>query len=317
MSTGDKFYAYKGIGGKVVKSESELKELKPEEVLIRITHASLCYSDVHFLDSGFVLGHEQVGRVERVGSATEGFQVGDVAGYGCNHKACLVCRECLSGADTLCSSKLKRMHGSAEEGHHGGFGKYVTMDYRFAHKIPEGMDFSSAAIFMCCGATTFGPFFKYGIQPYHRVAISGIGGLGHVALQVARAWGCHVTALSSSDKKREDALRFGAHEYINTSNEGWSEGLKPFDFVISSNNAQPQYDGFVNVLAPRGSLILLAIGGSLVATRQEHALMLEFFARHKITPQIAETMPLTEKNLQSAFDRLRKGECKYRFVLTH
>lgn len=121
---------------------------------------------------------------------------------------------------------------------------------------------------------------KYDVKPYHRVAISGIGGLGHLALQVARAWGCHVTALSSSDKKREDAIRFGAHEYINTSNEGWSEGVEKFDVVISSNNAQPQYDGFVNVLAPRGSLILLAVDFGRLDAPYTPLLMNETKARH-------------------------------------
>lgn len=256
MSAGDKFYAYKGIDGEVAKSESTLGELKSQDVLIRITHAGLCYSDVHFMNSSYVLGHEPVGNIEAVGSDVKDFSVGDVVGYGCNHLSCDTCDECRSGFDTLCSERV--MHGSPEEGHQGGFGKYVIMNSRFTHKIPEGMDRAHAAVLQCAGATVFGPFLKYNIKPIHKVAIAGIGGLGHVALQVARAWGCHVTALSSSDRKREEATRFGAHEYINTSNEGWEQNAN-FDFIISSNNAQPQYDSLVNALGSRGSLIVLAL----------------------------------------------------------
>ncbi|TIC12855.1 GroES-like protein [Wallemia mellicola] len=330
-AAGEKFYAYKGIGGKVVKSESTLGELKPDQVLIRITHGGLCFSDTHFMDSSFVLGHEPVGVLEAIGSEVKGFQLGDRVGYGCNHLSCDSCDECRSGYDTLCPERV--MHGSPEEGHQGGFGKYVAMNARFAHKIPDNMKSEHAAVLQCAGATVFSPFLKYNISPISRVAIAGIGGLGHVALQVARAWGCHVTALSSSNRKRDEALAFGAHEFKNVTEEGWDK--EKYDFIISTNNAQPQYDSYVNALAPRGTIVVLAvdfgrleapyaplllneskIGGSLVATRYEHAKMLEFMGRHNITPTV-EVLKLSEENLQLAFDRLKKGDVKYRFVLTH
>ena len=341
MSDYQNFKAYKGINGKAVISTSTHKELDYDQVLIRITHSGLCYSDVHFLngtdDKNNVLGHEPVGVIEKVGSQVNNVKVGDRVGYGCIHLSCQNCDNCRLGNDNLCDDKI--VHGLHDH-HQGSFGTYVILNAGFVHVIPDNLPSELAAPLNCAGATVFGPFLKYNIKPIHRVAVLGIGGLGHLAVQVARAWGCHVTALTSSESKIEEAKSFGAHEVLVTKREGQSfvpqKFEQKFDFILGCGSAQSDWFNYVLSIRPRGTLIMMSVdfhnslqlpyapivmndisvSGSIVSNRYEHSKMLEFCARHNIKPQV-EVLDLSEENLNIAFDRIKKNDVRYRFVLKH
>ncbi|TIB78576.1 GroES-like protein [Wallemia mellicola] len=354
------FKAYRGTeSGKIVESTGKVGDIGSSDVLIKLTHAGLCFTDVHFIEAGIVLGHEPVGKVEKTGSDVKHLSEGDVVGYGYVHGSCDTCDECRSGNDTLCPSR--QLYGETDTDF-GGFGKYAKVNERFVHKIPAGMAPEHAAPLQCAGATVFcellreiselfdviarlsncrQPFLKYDIKPIHRVGVIGIGGLGHLALQVANKWGCSVGAFTTSESKADEAKSFGAHDVIVTKRaDGESfvpkSDAEKFDFILCTVSGQVPWDQYIDCLKPRGVVIPLGVdfgkfetnryfsllarenkvGGSFVATRFEHYKMLEFCARHSIKPAI-EMLDLNEENINTAFDRLQKNDVRYRFVLKH
>ncbi|EOQ99948.1 hypothetical protein E3P77_02983 [Wallemia ichthyophaga] len=333
------FTAFRGQhDGTVKQSVGRVDNLGNKDVLMKLTHAGLCFTDVHYIEAGIALGHEPVAKVVQVGSDVRHIAVGDTVGYGYNHGACDDCDECRLGNDTLCNER--RMYGEVDTDF-GGFGEYAKLHERFVHKIPEGMAPEHAAPLQCAGATVFAPFLKHDIKPIHRVGVIGIGGLGHLALQVANKWGCSVGAFTTSENKVAEAKSFGAHDVIVTKRaDGKSfvpeNDADKFDFIICSVSSQVPWDDYFDCLRPRGQIIPLGVdfgkfetnkyisllarenkvGGNIVSNRYQHQKMLEFCARHDIKPAV-EVLDLNEKNLNTAFDRLKKNDVRYRFVLKH
>ena len=333
------FKAFRGTKeGKVVESTGRVGNVGPNDVLIKMTHAGLCFTDVHYIEAGNVLGHEPVGVAEQVGSEVKHIKKNDRVGYGYNRSSCGRCDECRLGNDTLCPER--KLYGEADLDF-GGFGKYALIPENFVHKIPEKMSSESAAPLQCAGATVFAPFLKFDIKPIHRVGIIGIGGLGHLALQVANKWGCDVTAFTTSESKSAEAKSFGANNVIVTKRADGSSFVPEreedkFDFIICTVSSQVPWDEYIDCLKTRGQIIPLGVdfgkfetnryfsllarenkvGGNIVSTRYQHQKMLEFCARHGIKPAV-EVLDLTEKNLNTAFERLQKNDVRYRFVLKH
>ncbi|TIB19775.1 hypothetical protein E3P89_03671 [Wallemia ichthyophaga] len=338
---GIKFKAFRGQhDGTIRESVGCVDDVGDKDVLIKMTHAGLCFTDTHYIETGCVLSHENCGKIVETGRKVSHLRVGDTVGFGFVHNACgkTSCDACLQGNDTLCSEA--RVYGEADLDW-GGFGEYAKLDGDFVHKIPDGIAPEHAAPLQCAGATVFAPFLKFDIKPIHRVGIIGIGGLGHLALQVAHKWGCSVAAFTLSDSRSEEYKALGAHEVIVTQRADGSSFVPQdeedkFDFILSSASSHVPWDDYLDCLKPRGQIIPLAnflgkfetnrypallarenkVGGSLCATRYEQKKMLQFCARHDIKPAV-EVLDLTQDNLNHALERLKKGQVRYRFVLRH
>ena len=313
----------------------DLGPLGPNEVDIRVTHCGICHTDVGMVDNewGFsryplVPGHEIVGIVAAVGANVAGLAIGQRAGLGALCGSCMTCEYCERGAQHVCKDAVGTIFG-----HHGGFATHVrAADWRFVFALPDAIPSEHAGPLMCDGSTVFTPFVHYDVRPTDRVAIVGIGGLGHLALQYAAKWGCEVTAISTTPDKREEAHGFGAHHFVVSAEEGALRRVRgAFDFVLSTVAVDLPWSDYIAALRPQGALCIVGtsptpvpvglyellsgersvVGGKTGAiddTRQ----MLAFTARHQIAPMI-ETFPMAQAN--AALDRTRRGTVRYRAVL--
>ncbi|MGZ3688078.1 MAG: NAD(P)-dependent alcohol dehydrogenase, partial [Bdellovibrionota bacterium] len=217
-----KINAYAALGPKSALSPFtyEPGNLGAFDVEIAISHCGICFSDVHLLDDDwkrttfpFVPGHEIVGTVTALGNAVKDLKKGQRVGVGWQRGACLECDFCLEGNDNLC---LKQT--AICVGHHGGFADRIRTDSRFAFALPESLPSAATAPLLCGGATVFAPISRFGVGPKSKVGVIGIGGLGHMALLFLKALGCEITAFSTSESKRAEALRMGAHDFVSSTN---------------------------------------------------------------------------------------------------
>ncbi|MFG1925048.1 NAD(P)-dependent alcohol dehydrogenase [Cryptosporangium sp. NPDC048952] len=321
-------YAVETAGGSIRPISAELGPLGPREVDVRVTHCGVCNTDVSLIDDVYglsryplVAGHEAVGSVVAVGDEVDGLVVGQRVGVGGVAGSCQACEWCLSGRQNLCPRK----DITAFRGAGGAFAQVVRAgDWRHVQPIPSTLDAASAAPLLCAGSTVFPPLLRH-VRPIDRVAVVGVGGLGHLAIQFAAAWGCHVTAITSTSDKAADARRFGAHEVVS------EPALDSFDFVLSTVPADLQWDAYVGSLRPGGTLCLVGVPHNPVAvspmplltgertvtagnvgTPTEQRAMLEFAARHGIAAQV-ETYPVAR--IDEALERVRRGDARYRVVL--
>jgi len=306
-------------------------ELGPYDVEIAIDCCGLCYSDLHLIDDDWkitkyplVPGHEIVGKILRKGSLVNGLDKGDLVGVGWQSGSCLSCDLCIRGEESVCSSKVRTCVDR-----HGGFADSIIVDSRFAFPIPEGLDPKAAAPLLCGGITVYSPFKLYNIQAPMSVAVIGIGGLGHLALQFANAFGCDVTAISSSPDKEQEALGFGAHHFLSL--KDFSKAAGTFDFILSTVHADLDWAAICQLLRPRGRLCFVGIPhselkipvrllvswnrsicGSGTGSRMHMQEMLKFAARHNIQAKI-ELLPMS--NINEAIQRLKANKVRYRMVL--
>lgn len=309
----------------------EIKELTPFEVLIKISHTGLCYTDLYMINNDWkrssyplVPGHEVVGKVVQKGTSSQ-IDLGKRVGVSWVKGACLHCENCLQGNTNVCPQKI----GSYNKGAFGGFADHIVADSRFVYSIPDSLSSEHAAPLLCAGATMYSPFRRYNISAAHHVAILGIGGLGHLGLQFSKAFGCETTALSSSPSKREEAQKFGADHFHTLNNLPKNPS---YHFILCTADIDLDWNQMLSLLKPGGSLCFLSrpskgahidfaylvstqrqIVGSNNANRFHMKEMLEFCAKKKITPQV-ELMPLAKIN--EAIERLKKNEVRYRVVLS-
>ncbi len=302
--------------------EFEPRPLGPEEVEIAISHCGICHSDVHLADGDWgnvfplVPGHEVIGTVV----AGRGLAPGQRVGVGWQRSSCGVCEYCRAGEEELCPQSEATCAGNF-----GGFADRIRVDRRFAIPIPEGLDSAAAAPLLCGGITVYSPLRRFA-GAGSRVAVIGIGGLGHLALQFARALGCEVTAVSRSAAKEADAKRFGAHHFLTSKPRPGS-----FDLILNTGHFSPAMDVFLAALRPKGVFCqlgaspepLLVPGMPLITGRRTlcgSAIgapgvireMLEFAARHGIQAMV-EVVPMSEA--QAAMDKTRHNQAHYRMVL--
>lgn len=328
-------YAAHEAGGKLEPFSYDPGPLAAHDVEIEVERCGICHSDLSVLDNewGFtsyplVPGHEVAGRVAQVGDAVAHLQVGDRVGLGWHASYCRTCHTCLSGDHNLCASAVGTIVGR-----HGGFADKVRADATSVVKLPDGVDAASAGPLFCGGITVFNPMLQYNLSPTSRVGVIGIGGLGHMALMFLRAWGCEVTAFTSSDAKCEEALHMGAHRTVNSRDSAALQAeAGRFDLIISTVNVKLDWNAYVGALGPKGRLHMVgatlepldlaafsliggqrAVSGSPVGSPAAIATMLEFAARHRIRPVIEE-FPMEQVN--EALDHLRSGKARYRIVLT-
>lgn len=275
-----------------------------------------------------VLGHEGVGIVTAVGPLCNTLKEGDHVGWGYEVDACGHCNECLSGAEQFCPGRA--MYGVSNLDQ-GSFASHAILRESFVYPIPAGLSDIDAAPLQCGGATTFTAL--QGIKPSDTVGILGVGGLGHLAIQFAAKMGCRVVVLSGSDRKKAEALKLGAHEFVATKGAKELKVAAPINRLLVTAAVPPDWDLILPIMAPRSAiyplsvnqgkleipymgLILqgIAVQGSLVAPRILHRQMLEFAALHGIKP-IVERFPMTEEGIKEAMEKLEKGEVYYRAVL--
>ncbi|KAK9365298.1 GroES-like protein [Lipomyces kononenkoae] len=325
------FDVYRGSKSGQPIRQRVTRDLQPNEVFIRITHSGVCGTDEHWLHSEIALGHEGIGIIQQVGANVSSFKVDDRVGFGFIRQVCGVCDNCLSEWDQYCPHR--RNYG-AHDHDTGSFSTGAVCDAGCVFHIPAGYDSASAAPILCGGATVWTVLSQYNVRATDRVGVMGVGGLGHLAIKIAAAMGCHVVVLSSTESKREEAFRFGAKEFhVMRTGEPTQEGIEPLNHLLLCGSAKVDYDPLITLMAANGtiypltvdsspsSIVLLrlirkgaAIRGSNVASTKGIRKLLQFCARHDITPQI-EQYPLNEDGIQTAMQALREGKVRYRAVL--
>lgn len=327
-------YAVHEPKGEFKPFEYDPGQLRDTEVEIDVEYCGICHSDLSMIDNEWgitqyplVPGHEVVGVISSVGDKVGHLRNGDVVGLGWHSGYCMTCASCLSGDHNLCSSVQ-----STIVGHHGGFADKVRADATSVIKISDAIEKESAGPLFCGGITVFNPLIQFNIKPTDKVAVIGIGGLGHMALQFLKAWGCEVTAFTSSEEKKKEVLTLGAHHAINSREHHEIEAAAgQFDFILSTVNVKLDWNNYVGTLRPKGRLHFVgatlqpldinvfplimgqrSLSGSPVGSPGNIAKMLEFAARHSIRP-IVEKYGFDDIN--KAIAHLRSGKAHYRIVL--
>jgi uncharacterized zinc-type alcohol dehydrogenase-like protein len=327
-------WAARKPAGALEAYEYEAGVLGPEEVEIAVEHCGICHSDLSMLDNEwnmtvfpFVPGHEVVGRVVDLGEHAKGLKLGDWVGVGWNAQSCMHCLHCLAGDQHLCPDVKPTIVGR-----HGGFAERLRVHWAWAVPLPQGLEVSTAGPLLCGGITVFAPLLQFDIKPIHRVGVVGIGGLGHLALKFLRAWGCEITAFTSSEVKREEAKALGAHRVISSRDPAAMKALTgSLDLILDTVNVPLAWDALLATLAPKGRLHVVgavlepiplsimellagqkSISASPTGPRSAMDAMLSFAARHGIMPQV-ERFPMSRAN--DAMEHLRAGKARYRIVL--
>ena len=312
----------------------ELGDLGAEEVDIAVESCGICHSDLSMLENAWgitafplVPGHEVIGKVTAAGESVTHLAVGDRVGLGWHAGYCMFCEQCLSGHHNLCASAEATIGGR-----HGGFADVVRAHCASVAKIPGSLDASKAGPLLCGGMAVFSPFVELKVEPTSSVAVIGIGGLGHLALKFARAWGCEVTAFTSSESKQEEAKSLGAHHAINSRDaDAIKAAAGRFDLVLNTVNVSLDWNAYLATLKPQGKLHFLgavteplaidvmsmmfgqqAVTASPVGSPAVMRKMLDFAARHDVTP-VTEHFPMQKVN--DAMEHLRSGKARYRIVL--
>jgi uncharacterized zinc-type alcohol dehydrogenase-like protein len=329
-----KGWAAQEAGGRFSPFEYDPGPLQDDQVEIGVSHCGICHSDLSMLDNAWgmtqyplVPGHEVAGHIRARGEKVEHLQVGQAVGLGWHSGYCMTCPSCMQGDHNLCATAEATIVGR-----HGGFADKVRARAASVVPLPDGIDTQNAGPLFCGGITVFTPILQSGLKPTDHAAVIGIGGLGHMALQFLKAWGCEVTAFTSSDSKKEEALKLGAHKTLHSRDpESIKKAAGSFDLVISTVNVKLDWNVYIETLKPRGRLHLVgavlepldvgafpfimgqrSLSGSPVGSPANIARMLEFAARHQVRP-VVEVFPIERVN--EAMEHLRQGKARYRIVL--
>ncbi|MGW4635182.1 NAD(P)-dependent alcohol dehydrogenase [Nocardia sp. NPDC004415] len=339
-------YALPSADGSFEKVTIERRDLGPDDVLIDIKFVGICHSDIHTARDEWggtrypcVPGHEIAGIVAAVGSSVRKYQVGDRVGVGCLVNSCGKCEPCLAGEEQYCARGASWTYNSPvpEETQPGGYtlGGYATqivVTENFVVAIPEGIDLDVAAPLLCAGITLYSPLKHWNAGPGKKVAIIGMGGLGHVGVKIAAALGAEVTVLSQSLRKRDDGLRMGAtHYYATSDKETFRQLRNSFDLIINTVSADLPIDNYLRLLALDGSLVILglpenpmtvhgrnlaayrrSLAGSMIGGIAQTQEMLNFCASHGIG---ADIELISADEIDSAYDRVIASDVQYRFVI--
>lgn len=308
--------------------------LQDEWVEVEVEHCGLCHSDLSMIDDEWgqsrfplVPGHEVVGRVTATGAGAKRVSVGDRVGIGWFASSCLECRTCLGGHQQLCDESTGLIVD-----HRGGFAERVRAHWAWCTPLPEGLEAATAGPLFCGGITVFAPIAGFGVRPTDRVGVVGIGGLGHLAVRFLVAWGCEVTAFTSSASKHQEALALGAHHVVTSTDPAALKSLAgQFDFILVTANVSLPWQSYLSALAPRGRLHFVGavmepvpvpafaliggekqVSGSPLGSPATIADMLDFCARHRIAPTV-ERFPF--RKINDAIAHLRAGQARWRVVL--
>jgi len=319
------------------------RDPKEYDVVIDIKYCGICHSDIHTVRSEWgaanypvVPGHEIAGVVRAVGSKVTKYEVGDHVGVGCFVDSCRECEHCQQDLEQYCLQGINATYNSFEKDGktptQGGYSNVIVVDENYVLRIPKSLPLDKAAPLLCAGITLYSPLMHWKAGPGKKVAVMGLGGLGHMGVKIARALGADVTVLSHSDKKREDALRMGVHHFVVTQDKKVFEDLEgKFDLIINTVSADVNMGDYFNLLKLDGSLVVVGLpdkplsihpfplvlmrrsyAGSLIGSIRETQDMLDFCAKHNITPDIEL---ITPSQVNEAYERVTKSDVRYRFVI--
>ncbi|MEG4589627.1 NAD(P)-dependent alcohol dehydrogenase [Microcoleus sp. MOSTC5] len=319
------------------------RDLTEHDVQIEILFCGICHSDLHMVRNEWgggtvypiVPGHEMVGRITQVGSAVTKYKPGDLAGVGCMVDSDGTCPNCKTGLEQFCpnltltyNSPDKHLGGVT----YGGYSDSIVVDERFVLRVPTNLDLAGVAPLLCAGITTYSPLRHWGVTKGNKVGVVGLGGLGHMGVKFARAFGAHVVVFTTSPGKTEDALRLGAHEVVVSRNaDEMQKHAGSFDFILDTVSAKHDINAYLNLLRLDGNITLVGapekpleisafslimgrrnLSGSNIGGIAETQEMLDFCGEHNITADV-EVIPIQKVN--EAYDRLLKSDVKYRFSI--
>ncbi len=329
-----KAWAATAPGKPLEQFEYDTAPLGPEEVEIAVDYCGICHSDLSFIDNEFgysrypfVPGHEIAGHVVALGTHAKGLTLGQHVGVGWNAQSCMHCASCLDGDQHMCDKAAPTMVGRF-----GGFAERIRVHWGWAIPLPAGIPMASAGPLLCAGITVFNPLMEYGISPTSRVGVVGIGGLGHLALRFARAWGCEVTAFTSTPDKAEEAKSLGAHRVVSSTNRDEIAAIAgQLDLIIVTACASLDWNVIIAALGTRGRLHIVGLFpepipvqvGAIMARQKSVSgspsgspvtlkRMLDFCVRHNIEPMVEE-FPMSRVN--EALAHFKEGKARYRVVL--
>ncbi|WP_077796940.1 NAD(P)-dependent alcohol dehydrogenase [Streptomyces sp. JHA26] len=335
-------YAAPAAKAPLERTTIERREVREHDVLIDIKFAGICHSDIHQAREGWgeaifpmVPGHEIAGIVEAVGPGVTKFKVGDRVGVGCLVDSCRECENCRAGLEQHClkgSVGTYNAVGHDGEPTYGGYSQKVVVDEAFTLRIPDGLALDVAAPLLCAGITTYSPLKHWGAAPGKKVAVIGLGGLGHMGVKIAHAMGAEVTVLSQSLRKKDDGLKLGADHYYATSDEKTFQDLAgTFDVILSTVSAPLDFGSYLGLLRTGGALVNVGapeepialnlfsliggnktLAGSMIGGIAETQEMLDFCAEHGIGAEI-ELIAASEIN--DAYERVLASDVRYRFVI--
>src|ERR1700712_4176927 len=319
------------------------REIGPHDVQFDITHCGVCHSDLHQIRDEWggsifpmVPGHEIVGRVVGVGNQVTKFKIGDLAGTGCMVDSCRVCDNCQHGLEQYCSNGNTLTYNSLEQDHktptYGGYSNTIVVNEDFVLHISEDVDLAATAPLLCAGITTYSPLKHWKVGKGHKLAVLGLGGLGHMAVKFGVAFGAEVTVLSTSPKKEADAKKLGAHHFLVTSDEAQVKAaVGTFDFILDTVSAPHDFNMYLSLLRTDGTHICVGVppepaqiaafsllpgrkslSGSGIGGIAETQEMLDYCAENNI---VSDIEMIDIKDIQTAYDRMTKGDVRYRFVI--
>jgi len=321
------------------------RDTTERDVQIEILYCGICHSDLHTVRNEWssvmsttypcVPGHEIVGKVTKVGTAVNDFKPGDLVGVGCMVDSDQSCPHCQADLEQFCPNTIftynspdKHLGGVT----YGGYSENIVVDEKFVLRIPENLDLAGVAPLLCAGITTYSPIRRWGDIKEKKVGIVGLGGLGHMGVKFARAFGAHVAVFTTSPGKKEDALRLGANEVIISTNpEEMQKHAGSFNFILDTISADHDINAYINMLGLEGNITLVgapekplavaafalifgrkSISGSLIGGIKETQEMLDFCGKHNITADV-EVIPIQQVN--EAYERMVKSDVKYRFSI--
>ncbi|HND83555.1 MAG TPA: NAD(P)-dependent alcohol dehydrogenase [Chitinophagales bacterium] len=341
--TNSKGYAVKHAKDNFSLWNFERREVGDKDIQIDILYCGICHSDIHQVRSEWfpgiypmVPGHEIVGRITKVGQQVTAFKVGEYAGVGCMVDSCRTCDNCNRGYEQFCKTGAVYTYNALERDGktptYGGYANNIIVDQKFALHVSDKLPLAGVAPLLCAGITTYSPIKKWKISKGHKVAVLGLGGLGHMAVKFAVAFGAEVTVLSTSASKEIDARNLGAHNFCNTKDKEQVKKYNAyFDFIIDTVSAAHDYDMYLKMLATNGVQILVGIpetpiqlnGFSLLSNGRtltassiggiaETQEMLDFCVAHNI---VSDIEIINANYIDEAYERVIKSDVKYRFVI--
>lgn len=321
----------------------ERRALRENDVAIEILYCGVCHSDLHMARNDWastvypvVPGHEIVGRVIAVGSAVKKYAPGDNVAVGCMVDSCKDCDQCHNDNEQYCRNGFTLTYGSPDrisgEITHGGYSKHIVVREEFVLRVPDNLDLARAAPLLCAGITTYSPLREWNVGPGSRVAVVGMGGLGHMAIKLAVGLGAHVTVISTSPKKEADAKQLGAHDFlVSTDIAAMENAASSFDLIVDTVPVDHDLNPYVPLLDNDATLVLVGqigpvaspntaplvfgrrrIAGSLIGGIAETQEMLDFCGRMNILP---ECEMINMDTINEAFDRMERSDVRYRFVI--
>src|SRR5215510_4502339 len=339
-------YAVQSASSGLAPTSIRRRAPRPQDVEIEILYCGVCHSDLHQVRDEWhavaptiypcVPGHEIVGRVVRAGNAVKRFKEGDLAAVGCMVGSCGVCENCRNGLEQYCANSLVLTYNSEDKVlggvTYGGYSESLVVDEAFVLKVSDKVDLAGTAPLLCAGITTYSPLRHWRVRKGQKVGVVGLGGLGHMGVKFANAFGAHVVLFTTSAGKTNDALRLGAHEVVVSKNEAeMQKHTASFDFILDTVSAQHNINAYLDLLKLDGTLTMVGVppdplplvvpsllfrrrqlAGSIIGGIRETQEMLDFCAEHGITSDI-EMIKIQQIN--EAYDRLARSDVKYRFVI--